>query len=404
MDEISIKPSPGSVHIEYEILDDLITKSAIYRTKKAKPTSDLVIASPVENPVEKPEPSVDAITTNPVESRVEKPEPSGDAVTNKPVESPAGIAESSVDAVIVKPVENPVEKPQAIKAFNVNEITEFLEGKRDLKQATIHLLAAESRSKPFLVREGERRGKLLSQAKNLYKKAELRRKVTEALAVLRIYNSNEFYIRDTNFTQVDTLIQEPQIKGFSFKVLNTATELEEFIDGSYDLVMNFSEIKRGLKQGMVVFLALVDRELASLGWACITEESKVTLRGYPYNDDLDKKACIVGDWTNPKFWDSGVSSYLKHKRQHLLKKKGFTFERSIMEESRVTNLGSIKDQEKFELAYKRRTYINVSLPGILGVEFRKERSLNEAETKPLYQMITLLVLVLPSPPMSSIRV
>ena len=89
--------------------------------------------------------------------------------------------------------------------------------------------------------------------------------MTKALAILRIYNSNEFYIQDTNLTQVDTLMQEPQIKGFTFKVLNTATELDELIDGGYDLVMNFSKIKRGLKKGMVVFLALVDRELASYG-------------------------------------------------------------------------------------------------------------------------------------------
>ena len=342
MDEISIKPSPGPVNIEYEILDDLITKSAIYRTKKAKPSSDAVITNPVESPVEKAEP---------------------------------------------------------VKTISVNEITEFLKEKRDFKQATIPSVATELRSTPFLARVGEGRGNLLSQAKNLYKKTELPGAVTKALAALRIYNNNEFYIQDTNLTHVDTLMQKPQIKDFTFKVLNTATELDELIDGGYDLVMNFSKIKRGLKKGMVAFLILVDGELASMGWACMTEESKATLRGYPYNDDLDRQACIVGDWTNPKFRDSGISSYVKHKRQQLLKEKGFTFERSIVEESIVKDLRSMRAQKRFELTYKRRTYTNVSLPGILGVEFWKEHPLNETDTKPPYQMITLLVLVLPSPPM-----
>ena len=217
------------------------------------------------------------------------------------------------------------------------------------------------------------------------------------MAALRIYNNNEFYIQDTDLTQVDTLMQKPQIKDFTFKVLNTATELDELIDGGYDLVMNFNKIRRGLKKGMVAFLILVDGELASMGWACMTEESKAIFRGYPYNDDLDRQACIVGDWTNPKFRDSGISSYVKHKRQQLLKEKGFTFERSIVEDNIAKDLRSTRAQKRFELTYKRRTYTNVSLPGILGVEFWKEHLLNETDAKPLYQMITLLVLVLPSP-------
>ena len=417
MDEISIKPSPGPVHIEYEILDDLITKSALYRTKKAKPTSDVGIANPVESPVEKPEPSADAviintvekpvetepasnvIITNPVENPVEKPESPNDAVTTNHVENPVGKARMSSDAIIDNPVESPIEKTEPVKPVSVNEITEFLKEKRDLKQATNHSLAADSQSTPFLAREGQGKNELLSQAKNLYKKAVLPGAVTKALAALRIHNSNEFYIQDTNLTQADTSMQEPQIKGFTFRVLTNATELDELIDGDYDLVMNFSKIKSGVKKGMVAFLALVDQELASMGWACITEESKVTLRGFPYNDDLDKQACIVGGWTNPKFRDSSVSSYVKYKRQQLLKEKGFIFERSIAEENTVTEVRSIKAQERFESTFKRRTYTNISFPGILGVEFRKELSLNAADTKPLYQMVTLLVLVLPSPPM-----
>ena len=418
MDEISIKPSPGPVHLEYEILDDLITKSALYRTKKAKPTSDIVITNHVESPVVKPEPSADAgiintlenpvetaepasnaIIANPVESPGEKPESSNEAGTTNPVENLVGKAGPSSDAIIDNPLESRVEKPEPVKPVSVNEITEFLKEKRDLKQATNYSLAADSQSTPFLAREGEGKSELLSQAKKLYRKAVLPGAVTKALAALRIHNSNEFYIQDTNLTQEDTSMQEPQIKGFTFRVLTNTTELDELIDGDYDLVMNFSKIKSGLKKGMVAFLALVDRELASMGWACITEESKVTLRGFPYNDDLDKQACIVGGWTNPKFRDSNISSYVTYKRQQLLKEKGFIFERSVAQENTVTEVRSIKAQERFESTFKRRTYTNISFPGILGVEFRKELSLNEADTKPLYKMITLLVLVLPSPPM-----
>ncbi len=339
MDEISIRPSSGPINIEYELLDDLITKSAIYRNKKAKPSSD---------------------------------------------------------AVTINPVKSPVEKAEPVKTLSVNEITEILNEKRDFKQATIRSEFTRLRRTPSLARKVEGIGNLSSQAKSLHKKAELRGVIKKVLATLRIYNNNEFYIQDTSLTHVDTLIQEPQIKDFTFKVINTVTELDELIDGGYDLVMNIRKIKRGLKKGMVAFLIFVERELASIGWALMTEKSKANLRGYPYNEDLDRQACVVDDWTNPKFRGSSISSYIKHERQQLLKKQGFTFERSIVEESIVKDLRAMIAQKRFELTYKRRTYTNISLPGIFGVEIWKEHPLNETDVKPSYQMITLLFLVFPS--------
>ncbi len=75
----------------------------------------------------------------------------------------------------------------------------------------------------------------------------------------------------------------------------------------------------------------------------MTEKSKATFKGFPYNDDFDRRACIVGDWTNPKFQDSGISSYVKHQRHLLLKEKGFTFERIIIEESQMKGLFSMRE-------------------------------------------------------------
>ena len=349
MDEITIKPSLGPVNIEYELLDDLITKSARYRTKKAKPSSVPVITNPVESQIENAEPSSDAVISNPVESPTEKAGPISEAVITNPVESPVANPRPSSDLAITNRVEILDEKAEPVKTISVNEIAEVLNEKRDFRPATIPSAAKELRNTPSLARMDEGMGNLSSQAKNLYKKVKLPRAVTKALAALRIYNNNEFYIQDTDLTHVDTLMQKPQIKDFTFKVLNTAAELDELIDGGYDLVMNFSKIKRGLKKGMVAFLILVDRELASMGWACMTEESKATFRGYPYNDDLDRQACIVGDWTNPKFVDSSISSYVKHKRQQLLKDKGFTFERSIVEESDSERPPQCRREEKVRI-------------------------------------------------------
>jgi hypothetical protein len=349
MDEVSVKPSPGPINMEYDLVDDLITKRWIYRTGKAKPSNDTVLASSVET--------------------------------------------------ITNPVESPIEKAEPVETVSVNEITNFLSEERDFKPAAIPPEVAEIPSTPFTTSVDEGTGNVSSRAEIVYKRAELRGAVIKALAALRIYNNKRFYIQDASLTQAEPSMQEPQFNDFAFKVLDTVTDLDELIKGGYDLVMNISKIKRGLKKGMVAFLIFIERELASMGWACMTEESKATFRGYPYHDDFDRQACIVGDWTNPKFQDCGISNYLKNQRQQLLKEKGFTFERSIVEESEVKDLRSMRDQKIIEITYKRRTYTNVSVPGILGVELWKEHQLNESDADASHKMITLLVLALPSPPM-----
>jgi hypothetical protein len=402
LDEITIRPSLGPVNIEYELLDDLITKSARYRTKRAKPSSVPVITNPVESQIENAKPFSNAVISNLVESPTEKAGPISAAVITNPVESPVANPRPSSDLAIINCVEILDEKAKPFKTICVDEIAEVLNEKRDFRPSSIHSAAKELPNTPSEARIKEGIDNPSSQAKNPSKKFKLPRAVTKVLSASRIYNNNEFYLRDTDLANVSTFTPKPRIEDFTFKVLTTADELDELIDDGYDLVINFSKIKRGLKKGMVAFVILVDRELAFLAWACITEESKATFRGYPYNDDIDRQACIVGDWTNPRFGDSSISSYVKHKRQELLKDKGFSVERSIVEESEVKELYDVEKKKKSELTYKRRSYTNVSLPGILGVEFWKEQPLCEIDNKPTYQMITVLVLVLPSCPRMAI--
>jgi len=341
MDEITVKPSPGPITIEYDLVDDLITKSAVYKAGKAAPSNEAIITQPVASPVIKAEP---------------------------------------------------------VKTISVHEIPEILKEKRNSKPAAGPSAPAGVRSTPSSVPVNEGIGSLSGQAEKSHQKAVFQRALARVLAALRIYNRNEFYIQDTDFPDVDTLVPEPPIKGLTFKVIYTPAELDKLIDDGCDLVIDFNQVRRGLGKGMVAFLILVDRELASMGWACMTEASKSILRGYPYYRDLDRLACIVGGWTNPRFQDSSISSYLKHKRHQLLKEMGFIFERSIVAESTAKDLCAIKEQNNFEFTYRLRTYTNVSLPGIFGVEFWNEHLLNETDSKPLYRMLTLLFLVFPLPP------
>ena len=344
MDEVTIKPCPGPVDIEYQLLDDLITKRVFYRAPKEKPSSDAVIDAPAE-----------------------------------------------IQA----------ETAETAKTVSLNEISDILNERRVHKRAAIPQAAGKLRITPLLTGMGEGMGSAARRTKSLYQENGLRGVVTKALAALRIYNKAGFYVQDTDLTRADTPAEKPQIKDFTFKVLSLPAELDELISDGYVFGMDIRKIKRGLKKGMVAFAVLEGKELASMGWACMNEESKAVFRGYPYNDDLDKQACIVGDWTNPKYQDGGYLDYVKYRRQMLLEEKGFKVERSIVDEGTAKNLCAEGEPKGFESNCKRRTYTIVSIPGILGLEFWKEYLLDETDTKPQYRMITLLILVLPFSPIAA---
>ncbi len=391
MDEIFVKPSPSPVIIEYELLDDLITKGGNYRTRISKPLVDVAVPEPAET-------IVDTVVAPPVE-------PLSDTAMPASVETPAEIAEPA-------------------PAISIEEIAEVLNDKKGVEPVVVPSFATKFRTSaakalaiprvyrpvvipPFTAKLQRSAAKALAIPRVHGPVVvppfaiKFQRSAAKALAKLWVYNHDKFYIKDTNLTHVDASTQEmaePRIEGFAFKVLNTRAELDEMIGSRPDLTLNFRQIRRGLKRGMVAFLAAVDGELACLGWACVTEESKTVLSGYPYYNDLDVRACVVGDWTSPKFRDSGISNYVKYQRQKLLREKGFTFERSLAEESKVNCGGFSGPVEESESTYRRRTYTNVSLPGILGVQFWRERPLNGTATKRSFRMITLYLFALPSPP------
>ena len=125
------------------------------------------------------------------------------------------------------------------------------------------------------------------------------------------------------------------MRGQTFETLTRKTELDELIDDGYDIVLNPGNMRRVLAKGAAVFAIFVDGELASMGWAAMTAEAKAALRVYPTTLIWTKQACIVGDWTNPRFRNRGLCIYIECKRRQLLRENGFTSERSLVGESRL---------------------------------------------------------------------
>jgi hypothetical protein len=247
----------------------------------------------------------------------------------------------------------------------------------------------------------EKTGTLPGRADRLDQEPGARGTFERTLATLRIYERSTYFVRDTSFTNVDTAVDLPRMRGLTFKVLTRKTELDELIDDGYDIILNPGNMRRVLGKGAAVFAIFADGELASMGWAAMTAEAKAAFRVYPYNVDLDKQACIVGDWTNPRFRNRGLCIYIECKRRQLLRENGFTSERSLVGESRLKEALSVTIPDPSMVAYKRRTCTKAALPGITGGELWQETPLNGTATKPAYRRFTLLFLALPSPPVSS---
>lgn len=338
MDEISVKPPAGPVNIQYELLDDLITSRAGYRTRKGG-LSGVVSAATAAG-------------------------------------TPSGAA--------------------PVSTISAREIAEVLRESPVFKRPARlpAVVAKASRALPTGRTVIGKWTPVGRAARNVA--ARLTRVAARVLADLRIYDSREYYIRDVDLTRAGAAQPPPQLEGFVFKVVSTPAEFDELTKGGYGCPPGARRVRRQLRKGTVAFLGFAERELAAMGWACTTGESKAACKGYPYVDELDRDVCIVADWANPKFLDSGVPAYVRQQTAKVLKDRGFTVARSVVATGNLKDPGLPVDAGS-AVTFKRRTCISASLPGILGVKTWRELPLNETSPQPWESIIisVLPLLLLP---------
>jgi hypothetical protein len=197
----------------------------------------------------------------------------------------------------------------------------------------------------------------------------------QAVAFISANESLNYYLYECRLVKWNEADFRPKIQNFSLKTVSTEAQLDELIAGGFDLSLDSVLTRRGLQKGAVVFLLFVGRDLASREIVAANPAAKAVIDKYPYKVDFNNgEACASGVWTNPKFRNLGLHTYVFYRAYDYLREHGVKIVRSIVW---VDNLGAQKAHAKFAPAiqkYARGRYFK-----ILGLTFCRQTDLTERQ-------------------------
>jgi hypothetical protein len=222
--------------------------------------------------------------------------------------------------------------------------------------------------------DGMRMSNLYFRVRALFLKGgRLRTLVREALVSLRLYDKSIVYIIEVEMKERNESDFMPKINNFTFKILTNKSQIDELINNNFKLVYKPTKIKNRLERGAIGFCIFIEKELVSIDWVGMTEVAKKAFNDYPYKVDYaNRQASKGGSWTNPKFRNMGLATYLRFKEEQFLIDKGVIKHRCIIE---TNNIPAIKAHEKASqgedyIICARAVYLR-----ILGLRFWKETAL-----------------------------
>ncbi len=180
-----------------------------------------------------------------------------------------------------------------------------------------------------------------------------------------------YYLYECRLAKWDETEFLPQIQNFTLKIITSEEQLDQLVAEGFDLSLDSPWTRRGVQRGAVAFLLFVGKELASRELVATNIEAKATIDGYPYEVDFAHgEACAAGVWTNPKFRQKGLHTYVFYKAYDYLRSQGIRIVRSIVA---VDNIGAQKAHERFGSGMKK--YARGRYLKFLGISFRKEMGL-----------------------------
>jgi len=125
----------------------------------------------------------------------------------------------------------------------------------------------------------------------------------------------------------------PKIQNFTLKTLSTLKQADELAAHGYRIS---SADRTRLAEGQTALCSFVERELAHIMWAAMTEEAKNGAEMLPFKVDFSKnEACGGWTWTNPKYRGMGICTYVGIKRLQFLKDRGIVEFRSFVNKDNV---------------------------------------------------------------------
>lgn len=208
-------------------------------------------------------------------------------------------------------------------------------------------------------------------AGDIYKQEGLIISLRKLLAFLLVYENFACYLYKSTLVRRNEDDFIPRIKEFNLKIISTKQQLNELVNGGFNLSFHSAKAEYRLEKGAVACLVFVDKELASMEWVAMNAEAKASIDNYPCRVDFSNKEAYAGGvWTNPKYRGNGLHIYVYYKIYDFLRKNGIVTVRSIVE---VNNTAAQKSHDKFgpeEKIDAKAHYLR-----IMGLQFWRENPL-----------------------------
>jgi len=173
-------------------------------------------------------------------------------------------------------------------------------------------------------------GETLARAKDTLRREGLATLLRRGLGVFFYQDVYYLHRRDLHLAgQMNEADYLPRIEGFTFSVVSTNEEADELAESmGQDFRTGFFNARKSLDNGAVAFCAFVNREIAHVSWAALTERARRTLFDVPLRADFSDGECCVGrSETVAEYQGKGLMTYVTYRMYRFRIENGIRTER-----------------------------------------------------------------------------
>lgn len=215
----------------------------------------------------------------------------------------------------------------------------------------------------------------------LYREAGVSAVIRQALIALHIYENFQYYLYNEGLKlsgSESSYLPKMKVNNLTYKMLESKADLEGLISAGFIFKgQDVDYLRYVLGKGASGHFLFVGKEVASLCWTAMTGEAKKTFDSKPYKVDFgNREVCTGGNWTNPKFRNLGLSSYLVYMMHSYQMSIGKVTIRYMIE---INNTPSIRSHQKLYTPTGHAPYARSHFIRILGFSFWKETPLTIAD-------------------------
>jgi len=173
----------------------------------------------------------------------------------------------------------------------------------------------------------------LTRAWQVYRAEGVAPLVTRAFAVVLrcLLEYETYYLYELPTENVRALNKAdfmPRVADFALKIASTNPEADALEADGFEFRSQIAGARERLEKGAIAFCVFVGRDLAHIGWVCLSQEAQDSLKEPPHKTDyLQHEASWGGFWTDPRYRRKRLMAYGDMKRLEFLLDKGIVTSR-----------------------------------------------------------------------------